>query len=311
PRPSSRPGPAWTGCSRRSGTPVPPPASPRRRPTAPCSAASATTTSPASARASRPASRSRRPPPRRGTTPPASASSTASARRRCCTSSSRRRPPRRGPVPPASPTPATRRARWTRRATPCRPGPPAEQRPGATGKPIPGYEARVVDEAGNPVPPGTVGRLAVRGPTGCRYLDDDDRQREYVRDGWNYPGDAYLVDDDGYFHYQARTDDLIISGGYNIAGLEVESALLRHPAVAECGVIGVPDELRGQVVKAFVVLRDGHAPGDALVQELQDFVKAEIAPYKYPRAIQFMDALPRTQTGKLQRFRLREMEGEA
>src|SRR5690606_7465416 len=189
--------------------------------------------------------------------------------------------------------------------------PAAEQRPGATGKPIPGYEARVVDEAGNPVPPGTVGRLAVRGPTGCRYLDDDDRQREYVRDGWNYPGDAYLVDDDGYFHYQARTDDLIISGGYNIAGLEVESALLRHPAVAECGVIGVPDELRGQVVKAFVVLRDGHAPGDALVQELQDFVKAEIAPYKYPRAIQFMDALPRTQTGKLQRFRLREMEGEA
>lgn len=189
--------------------------------------------------------------------------------------------------------------------------PAHEQRPGATGKPIPGYEARVVDEAGNPVPPGTVGRLAVRGPTGCRYLDDDDRQREYVRDGWNYPGDAYLVDDDGYFHYQARTDDLIISGGYNIAGLEVESALLRHPAVAECGVIGVPDELRGQVVKAFVVLRDGHAPGDALVQELQDFVKAEIAPYKYPRAIQFMDALPRTQTGKLQRFRLREMEGEA
>jgi 2-aminobenzoate-CoA ligase len=188
--------------------------------------------------------------------------------------------------------------------------PVAEQRPGATGRPIPGYEARVVDEGGRPVPPGTVGHLAVRGPTGCRYLDDEDRQREYVRDGWNYPGDAYLVDDEGYFHYQARTDDLIISGGYNIAGLEVESALLKHPAVAECGVVGVPDELRGQIVKAFVVLRAGHVPGDALARALQDFVKAEIAPYKYPRAVQFMEALPRTQTGKLQRFRLREMERE-
>jgi 2-aminobenzoate-CoA ligase len=182
------------------------------------------------------------------------------------------------------------------------------QRPGATGKPIPGYEATVVDRDGNDVPPGTVGLLAVRGPTGCRYLDDPERQREYVRGGWNYPGDAYLVDDDGYFHYQARTDDLIISGGYNIAGLEVESVLLRHPAVAECGVVGVPDALRGQVVKAFVVLRDGHAPSDDLALTLQDFVKAEIAPYKYPRAVQFMDALPRTETGKLQRFRLRELE---
>jgi 2-aminobenzoate-CoA ligase len=186
--------------------------------------------------------------------------------------------------------------------------PVAEQRPGATGKPIAGYEARVVDEEGRPVPPGTVGRLAVRGPTGCRYLDDEGRQREYVRAGWNYPGDAYLVDDDGYFHYQARTDDMIISGGYNIAGLEVESVLLKHPAVAECGVVGVPDALRGQVVKAFVVVRDGYVPGEDLTRELQDFVKAEIAPYKYPRAVEFMDALPRTQTGKLQRFRLREMQ---
>jgi 2-aminobenzoate-CoA ligase len=197
--------------------------------------------------------------------------------------------------------------------------PVENQRPGATGKPIPGYESRVVDREGNEVPPGTVGLLVVRGPTGCRYLDDADRQREYVRDGWNYPGDAYIVDDDGYFHYQARTDDLIISGGYNIAGLEVESALLRHPAVAECGVVGVPDPDRGQIVKAFVVLREGHAwtsgsgqaDAGALARELQDFVKQEIAPYKYPRAVAFLDALPRTQTGKLQRFRLRELGGDA
>ena len=184
-----------------------------------------------------------------------------------------------------------------------------EQRPGATGKPVPGYEARVVDRDGNDVPPGTVGLLAVRGPTGCRYLDDAERQREYVRDGWNYPGDAYTVDEDGYFHYQARTDDLIISGGYNIAGLEVESALLRHPAVAECGVVGVPDPDRGQIVKAFIVLRESaEAPPGDLARELQDFVKQEIAPYKYPRAVAFLDALPRTQTGKLQRFRLRELD---
>jgi 2-aminobenzoate-CoA ligase len=182
-------------------------------------------------------------------------------------------------------------------------------KPGTTGRPVPGYEAKVVDKAGNEVPTGHVGYLAVRGPTGCRYLDDEDRQREYVKSGWNYPGDAYLVDEDGYFHYQARTDDLIVTSGYNVSGLQVESALLKHPAVAECGVIGVPDEERGQIVKAFVVLRDGHVPGDVLVKVLQDFVKGEIAPYKYPRAIQFMEALPRTQTGKLQRFRLREMGG--
>ena len=183
-------------------------------------------------------------------------------------------------------------------------------KPGTTGQPIPGYEAKVVDRDGNEVAPGTVGLLAVRGPTGCRYLDDPERQRGYVRDGWNYPGDAYIVDADGYFHYQARTDDMIVSSGYNISGLQVESALLKHEAVAECGVVGVPDEARGQIVKAFVVLRPGFESSDDLAKALQDFVKAEIAPYKYPRAVAFMDALPRTQTGKLQRFRLRDSESE-
>ena len=184
--------------------------------------------------------------------------------------------------------------------------PEAEIKPGTTGKPIPGYEAKVVDREGNEVEPFTVGLLAVRGPTGCRYLDDPVRQRTYVRDGWNYPGDAYLMDDEGYFHYQARTDDMIVTAGYNVSGLQVESALLKHGAVSECGVVGVPDAERGQIVKAFVVLRDGFEAGEGLVKELQDFVKDEIAPYKYPRAVEFMDALPRTQTGKLQRFRLRD-----
>jgi len=189
-------------------------------------------------------------------------------------------------------------------------------RPGATGKPVPGYRARVVDDEGCDVPRGTVGKLAVLGPTGCRYLADE-RQLKYVKHGWNLTGDAYLVDADGYFVYQARTDDMIISGGYNIAGPEVESALLAHPAVAECAVVGVADEERGQLVKAFVVLRpgalDAGLTGDAartaeaaLVKTLQDFVKATIAPYKYPRAIEFLAGLPRTETGKLQRFRLRE-----
>jgi 2-aminobenzoate-CoA ligase len=181
-------------------------------------------------------------------------------------------------------------------------------KPGTTGTPIPGYEAKVVDDDGNDVAPGTVGLLAVRGPTGCRYLDDEERQRAYVRDGWNYPGDAYLVDEDGYFHYQARADDMIITAGYNVSGLQVESALLKHAAVGECGVIGVPDEERGQLVKAFIVLRDGYPASGDLAKELQDFVKGEIAPYKYPRAVEFVEALPRTQTGKLQRFRLREQE---
>ncbi len=182
----------------------------------------------------------------------------------------------------------------------------ASARPGATGKPVPGYQAEVVDDDGRPVPAGTVGRLRVRGPTGCRYLADA-RQTVYVRDGWNYTGDAYWVDEEGYFHYHARTDDMIVSSGYNIAAPEVEDALMSHPAVAECGVIGVPDAERGRIVKAFVVLRPGHAPGDAMVRALQEHVKASVAPYKYPRAVVFVDALPRTPTGKLQRFRLSEI----
>ncbi|WP_407277883.1 AMP-binding protein [Aromatoleum evansii] len=178
-------------------------------------------------------------------------------------------------------------------------------RPGATGTVVPGYRARIVDDEGREVPAGTVGRLAVKGPTGCRYLDDS-RQRNYVGDGWNYTGDAYYMDADGYFHYQSRLDDMIVSAGYNIGAPEVEDALMQHPAVAECAVIGVPDEERGQIVKAFVVPRPGYGAGELLVRELQDFVKRTIAPYKYPRAIEFRDSLPRTETGKLQRFRLRE-----
>lgn len=181
----------------------------------------------------------------------------------------------------------------------------AHAKPGATGTVVPGYSACVLDDDGRPLPRGQVGRLAVKGPTGCRYLADA-RQAQYVQNGWNVTGDAYLVDADGFFVYQARTDDMIISGGYNIAGPEVESALLLHPKVAECGVVGVPDEERGQIVKAFVVLRPGHAPSTELVRELQDFVKQAIAPYKYPRAIEFRTTLPRTETGKLQRFRLRQ-----
>jgi 2-aminobenzoate-CoA ligase len=180
-----------------------------------------------------------------------------------------------------------------------------EVRPGATGKPIPGYRARVVDDHGEPVPVGTVGRLAVQGPTGCRYLADP-RQSQYVQNGWNFTGDAYKVDEDGYFHYQARTDDMIISAGYNIAGPEVEDVLLAHPAVAECGVVGLPDAERGQVVAAFVVLRQRHEAGPERTRELQEWVKARIAPYKYPRLVHYRASLPRTLTGKLQRFHLRE-----
>jgi len=180
----------------------------------------------------------------------------------------------------------------------------SDVRPGATGKPVPGYTVCVLDDSLRPAPVGTVGRLAVKGPTGCRYLADQ-RQREYVKDGWNITGDAYLVDEDGWFVYQARLDDMIVSSGYNIAGPEVESALLLHPAVAECGVIGVPDEQRGQIAKAFVVVRPNVQAGPALVEELQKFVKETIAPYKYPRAIEFRESLPRTETGKLQRYRLR------
>ena len=181
-----------------------------------------------------------------------------------------------------------------------------EAKPGATGKAVPGYRAKVVDDDGNEVPAGTVGKLAVQGPTGCRYLNDS-RQTQYVSRGWNLTGDAYLMDQDGYFVYQARTDDMIISAGYNIAAPEVEEALMQHKAVAECAVIGVADSERGQIVKAFVVLRPDYAAGAAMVQELQDFVKQAVAPYKYPRAVQFVEQLPRTATGKLQRFRLREV----
>ncbi len=183
----------------------------------------------------------------------------------------------------------------------------AHSRPGATGRAVPGYRARVVDDAGHECPPGTVGKLAVQGPTGCRYLDDA-RQAGYVRDGWNLTGDAYLVDPDGYFFYQARTDDMIVSAGYNIASPEVEDALMTHPAVAECAVIGVPDEQRGQIVKAFVVLRPGQHADDVMARALQEHVKQAIAAYKYPRAVAFRSDLPRTQTGKLQRFKLKESE---
>jgi 2-aminobenzoate-CoA ligase len=188
--------------------------------------------------------------------------------------------------------------------------PEEEMRPGATGRPVPGYEARVVDKAGQEVPPGTPGRLAVRGPTGCRYLGDK-RQAEYVQRGWNLTGDTYVKDADGYFRYQARSDDMIISAGYNIAGPEVETVLLTHPAVAECGVIGQPDDERGQIVKAYVVLNQGFAPEAALTRALQEFVKSTVAPYKYPRAIEYVTSLPRTETGKLQRFELRRRAAES
>ena len=183
-------------------------------------------------------------------------------------------------------------------------------RPGATGRTVPGYRAKLVDDEGRDVPVGEIGRLAVQGPTGCRYLANEERQRAYVRDGWNLTGDSYRMDEDGYFWYQARSDDLIVSSGYNISGPEVENVLLEHPAVQECGVVGVPDTERGHIVKAYVVVRQGHEASAALMKELQDFVKAEIAPYKYPRAIEFVPALPRTETGKLQRFRLRERSRE-
>ena len=182
---------------------------------------------------------------------------------------------------------------------------PEKARRGATGYAVPGYRATVLDDEGKACPAGTVGRLAVKGPTGCRYLADE-RQQNYVRNGWNLTGDAYLMDEQGYFFYQARTDDMIISAGYNIAGPEVEGALLAHPAVAECGVVGSPDAERGTVVKAFVVLKPGHPRGPDTARQLQEYVKSSIAPYKYPRVVEFVDALPRTETGKLQRFKLRQ-----
>ncbi len=182
-----------------------------------------------------------------------------------------------------------------------------EIRPGATGKPIPGYQAMVIDDQGNPAPANTIGRLAVRGPTGCRYLDAPEQQKKYVQNGWNITGDAYRMDDQGYFWYVARTDDLIVSSGYKISGPEIEATLLGHSDVLECAVIGVPDQERGQIAKAFVVLRDGADPGDATRRALQEYVKAQIAPYKYPRAVEFVPGLPRTATGKIQRFRLRDL----
>ena len=181
----------------------------------------------------------------------------------------------------------------------------SDVRPGAIGKAVPGYQARVVDENDNELPRGTVGRLAVIGPTGCRYMDDE-RQTKYVQHGWNHPGDSFVQDEDGYFHYQARDDDMIITAGYNVGGPEVEDCLLTHPAVAECGVVGKPDQVRGMIIKAFVVLKPGHVANEAMAEALQDYVKKSIAPYKYPREIEFMTALPRTETGKLQRFKLRQ-----
>jgi 2-aminobenzoate-CoA ligase len=182
-------------------------------------------------------------------------------------------------------------------------------RPGSTGKAVPGYRARILDPEGNEVPDGQPGRLAVQGPTGCRYLADE-RQRNYVQHGWNITGDTYTRDADGYFWFQARSDDMIISAGYNIAGPEVEEALLGHPDVVEVAVIGAPDPGRGMIVQAYVVLREGVAGDEAMVIALQDFAKKSIAPYKYPRVVEFVAELPKTISGKTQRYRLRQLAGE-
>ncbi len=179
-----------------------------------------------------------------------------------------------------------------------------DRKAASTGKPVGGYEARIVNDDMQEVPRGTIGRLAVRGPTGCRYMADS-RQRDYVRDGWNLTGDAFYQDEDGFFHFAARSDDMIITAGYNIAGPEVEAALISHPEVAECAVVGAPDQERGQIVEAYVVLISGVSADDATIKRLQDHVKATIAPYKYPRSVKFLDNLPKTATGKIQRFRLR------
>lgn len=186
---------------------------------------------------------------------------------------------------------------------------PGDVRRGAIGRVVPGYEAKIVDDEGHELPRGQIGRLAVRGPTGCRYLDDA-RQTSYVQNGWNFPGDAFMQDEDGYFIYQARTDDMIITAGYNVAGPEVEAALLQHPAVAECGVVGKPDDERGMVILAYVVLKPGQAADTAQIKALQDHVKHTLAPYKYPREVRFLPTLPRTETGKLQRFALRKLATE-
>ncbi len=180
-----------------------------------------------------------------------------------------------------------------------------DARPGATGKPVGGYVAKIVDKGMNEAPRGEIGRLAVRGPTGCRYLADK-RQKEYVHDGWNLTGDTFMQDADGYFHFVARADDMIVSAGYNIAGPEVEAALLAHADVAECAVVGASDPERGEIVAAFIVLRPNVVGDESCAKKLQDHVKAAISPYKYPRAVHFVEALPKTQTGKIQRFRLRQ-----
>ena len=186
---------------------------------------------------------------------------------------------------------------------------PGRVRPGATGFPVPGYDCRVVDESGREVPRGQVGLIAIKGPTGCKYWRKPDRQEEYVRfRGWNITGDLYVEDEDGYLTYQCRSDDMIVSGGYKIPGPEVEHVLDEHPAVAESAVVAAPDRTRGFIAKAYVVLAAGHTASDALVTQLQDHVKRELAPYKYPRSIEFVDRLPRTETGKIQRYVLRQAD---
>jgi len=180
-----------------------------------------------------------------------------------------------------------------------------EALPGATGKVVKGYKACILDDNGDELPTGEIGHLAVKGPTGCRYLNDD-RQVKYIKNGWNVTGDAYLMDENGYFHYQSRTDDMIISSGYNIAGPEIEACVLTHPSVAECAVVGEPDDIRGAIVKAFVILKTSISPDESCIKSIQDHVKSQLAPYKYPRKIEFVQSLPRTETGKIQRFKLRQ-----
>jgi 2-aminobenzoate-CoA ligase len=186
--------------------------------------------------------------------------------------------------------------------------PPRDTRPGAIGKPLPGFRAIVADDEMHPLPPGRIGRLAVRGPVGCRYLDDLERQTAYVRQGWNLTGDAVHADDDGFFWYHARTDDLIVSAGYNISGAEVEGVLLSHPAVKECAVVGIVDDERGQLVTAFIVLHEAGQGGPSLTDALQELVKASLAPYKYPRRVEYLPELPKTVSGKIQRAVLRSRD---
>ncbi|HEY3876522.1 MAG TPA: benzoate-CoA ligase family protein [Candidatus Kapabacteria bacterium] len=183
---------------------------------------------------------------------------------------------------------------------------PGDVRGGSTGKAVPGYEAKIIDEQGNTLPPNTPGLIAVKGPTGCRYWKKPERQKGYVAAGWNVPGDVFLQDEEGYFYYQCRNDDLIITGGYNVSPPELEAVLNEHPSVKECAIVPKPDDLRGSIVKAYIVLKPGEQPSDHLAKNIQDFIKRELAPYKYPREIEFIDALPRTDTGKVQRYVLRE-----